>query len=294
MKKARPACLLHLLALATLAPYHVGTGLATLCLAREEWRAIRSPHFEVVSQAERPPMPRPARPPSKQAYPRELPEIKRETPEPPLAPTQPPKYGFVRGRVTGVSCHPGKGSHQTALILSVEGKSRIFRFFKEDLSRIAMVSAPEQGSVCESVGRTASVNYLERRHGRFDGEIMSFELAAKGKPPVEPMRAKTAGKATAPEPKLSAFRGMVEEVSCARPMVFTLRGKDRSGKVKVMKLRARSSTEFFAIATQGSPPESFNACESKGLAARATFRPLPPGGLYDGELTRVDFAWSRK
>ena len=297
MKKGGPACLLPLLALAALSPYPVRTGLATPSPAKEEWRAIRSPHFELVSQAGAAPAGGAKRPPAKQAYPRELPEIKRETPKPPLVPAEPPRYGFVRGRVAKVSCKFGQDSHRPAIVLSVQAKSRIFRFFKEDLSRIAMISGPEEGSICESVGRTASVNYLERRQGGFDGEIMSFEFAAKEKPPVEPMKARTAGsprRAAAPRPKLSAFRGTVEEVSCARPMVFTLRGKDRSGKIKLMKLRAASATEFFAIATQGSPPASFNACESKGLAARATFRPSPPGDPYDGELTRLDFDWSRK
>ncbi len=329
MRKVRPACLLHLLVLTALAPYRVGAGLATSSLAKAGWRALSTLGYEAASQAERPPKPGGTRPPAKQAYPRELPEIKRETPELPVAPAKPPKYGFVRGRVADVSCKPapdiaeltgkeslagkpaqtkgelagkeslagksGKDSRPTAVILSIEAKSRTFRFFKDDLSRIAMVSGPEQGSVCESLGRTTSVNYLVRPDkSGFDGEIMSFELAAKEKPPVEPMRTKAAGKAVAPAPKLFTFSGRVEKVSCARPMVFTLRGNDRSGKVRVMKLRATSSTEFFAAVTKGSPPESFNACESKGLAARATFRPLPPGGLYDGELTRVDFAWSRK
>lgn len=258
-------------------------------------------------------------PPAKQAYPRELPEITRETPEPARAPAQPPKYGFLRGKVAQVSCKPaqdmaelagiaslpakrGKESNKLAVILSVEGKTRVFRFFKEDLSQVAMISAPREGSVCESMGRTVSVNYLVRPESRgfgtgFDGEVMSIEFAAREKPPVEAVPARTAGsprRAAAPQPKPGVFRGTVEEVSCGRPMVFTLRGKDRSGKVKVMRLRAGSATEFFATATKGLLPTDFDACKSKGLAARANYRPLPSGEPYDGELTRVEFDWTRK
>jgi hypothetical protein len=187
-----------------------------------------------------------------------------------------------------------KETRAPALILSVKAKSRTFRFYREDLSQVAVIAPPGDVSICESVGRTASVNYLDKPQGGFDGEIVSFELAAKEKSPVEPATAKTAGKVPSPRTQRSVFRGTVEDVSCGRPMVFTLRGKDRSGKVRVMRFRAASTTEFFAVTTRGLPPENFDACESKGLVARATFRRAPPGDPYDGELTRVEFTWTRK
>ena len=264
-------------------------------------------------------------PAPKQAYPLELSDLQREKSEPPVAPSQPPKYGFVRGKVVEVSCPPAQslegsrskraavdkpgrepskkavganGRSPLRLMLSIQAKSRTFRFFKEDLSQVAVVSAPEQGSVCESLGRTAGVNYLERADSRsfgtgFHGEVMSVEIAAREKPPAESAARGKAGRRAPPQPKLAVFRGTVEEVSCGRPMVFTLRGKDGSGKFKVMRLRAGSATEFFAAATKGAPPQNFNACESKGLVARASYRLPPPGEPYDGELTRMDFVWTR-
>ncbi len=77
------------------------------------------------------------------------------------------------------------------------------------------------------------------------------------------------------------------------PMVFEIRGKDRSGHARVLRLRATADMELFVEYSGGPPPRNFNPCESKGLVARATYRPLAAGSDYDGEMTRIDFVWKR-
>ncbi len=77
-------------------------------------------------------------------------------------------------------------------------------------------------------------------------------------------------------------------------MVFEIRGKDPSGQPRLLRLRAAAQLEFYLEAAAGPPPGDFNPCESKGLLARATYRPLASGSDYDGELTRIGFVWKRR
>ncbi len=203
-------------------------------------------------------------------------------PAPPLAGQAP--VAFLRGKVAAVSCDKG-------LALTVLASSGTYRLYRQNVERLAQVSATTVEKLCHSQGSVVSVNYYAQPTEGFDGEAFLIEF---GSPelPSKPTRA-TAGSSRAPASSagLATFIGSVEEVRCGMPMVLQIRGKDRRGQERVLRLRAAESVEFYVESSSSLPPRDFNPCESKGLNARATYRPLADGSDYDGELTRIDFLW---
>ncbi len=144
----------------------------------------------------------------------------RESPAPPATP---PPTAFLRGKVVAVSCEKGLALTVQAGPLPAGRNgagSRSYRLYRQDVERLAQVSATTVEKICSSLGSTVSVNYYARpalRESGFDGEIFLIELQSPEQPSKPTRPAGISSRPPASSAGLATFTGSVEEVRCGTP-----------------------------------------------------------------------------